>query len=150
MIECIVCGSEFEPRKKGVIRCYGNACKKERVRRRSNAWYKNNKNRAFDLHKNWLAENPAHELWKSAKRRCELSNLSFDLDWREIHIPELCPVLGVPMIKGTRHAPSIDRKDNSKGYTKDNIEIMSRKANTMKNDATDEELERFADWVKNR
>jgi hypothetical protein len=38
------------------------------------------------------------------------------------------------------NAPSIDRIDNNKGYTKDNIMVISRRANILKKDATFDEL----------
>lgn len=55
-----------------------------------------------------------------------------------------CPVLGVPLVDGNT---SIDRIDPSKGYVPGNLQIISSKANRMKNNATVEELRRFAEWV---
>lgn len=43
--------------------------------------------------------------------------------------------------------PSIDRIDATKGYTKDNIQVISKQANAMKWDSTKEELVEFAKGV---
>ena len=41
-------------------------------------------------------------------------------------------------------SPSIDRKDNDKGYVKGNVWIVSHKANTMKSYGNAEELAKIA------
>lgn len=69
--------------------------------------------------------------------------------------PSECPVFHVPFQRGTPgqfspYAPSVDRKNNSKGYVRGNLQIISLKANTMKAHATQEELERFAEWVMSK
>jgi len=46
------------------------------------------------------------------------------------------------------HSPSIDRKDSKKGYTPDNIWVISNRANTLKNDATIQELELLVENLK--
>lgn len=65
--------------------------------------------------------------------------------------PKYCPVFGFLMIDGNRgfdrYAPSVDRIDPRRGYVRDNIQIISMKANTMKDNATPEELVRFANWI---
>ena len=88
-------------------------------------------------------------LKQSAKKRgIEFDLNSTDLDY--IGFPITCPVLGIPL-KWNRGEPkdnsySFDRKDSSKGYTKDNIEIMSVKANRAKNNLTIEELKKFSQY----
>jgi hypothetical protein len=81
------------------------------------------------------------------KRRAELRGLEFNLDIDDIIIPDICPILEVPIIIGTKdnyeYSPSIDRIDNSKGYVKGNIQIISKKANSMKNSASYNELITF-------
>ena len=83
------------------------------------------------------------ELIKSAKKRANKKNIEFDLQTADIFIPKFCPILGIPIIKGdkvfTDYSPSIDRIDNTKGYIVSNVRVISRRANTLKNDASFEE-----------
>ncbi len=97
-------------------------------------------------------QNPIRTMLQDAKTRAKRRGLEFSLTALDIVIPEFCPVLGIPLIWGIGkpHAgsPSLDRIDNSKGYTKENSIVVSRRANTLKNDATLEELRTIADFYE--
>ena len=71
--------------------------------------------------------------------------MPFNLTLEDIRVPKYCPLLGTLLEFGGAPAtsPSIDRLDPAKGYTKDNIWVISRRANAIKNDATPEELHRL-------
>jgi hypothetical protein len=109
-------------------------------------------------HKNELKRasfkrNIIHVLWKRTKDRALKKGYDFNLEESDITIPELCPILEIPIFCGDRsnynNSPTIDRVDNSKGYTKDNIKIISMLANTMKNSASIDELKAFCKNILN-
>lgn len=91
--------------------------------------------------------NIIHNIWKRAKTRAIKYNLEFNIEESDIVIPEMCPLLNIPIILGDKdnyeQSPSLDRIDNNKGYIKGNIWIISKKANSMKNSANPEELNVF-------
>jgi hypothetical protein len=83
----------------------------------------------------------------SAKNRAARKGLEFNLELSDIVIPDVCPLLEVPFQFGTKdsydYSPSLDRIDNSKGYIKGNVQVISMKANAMKNSASPDELHTF-------
>jgi len=93
-------------------------------------------------------------IWSRAKYRAKRKGWEFTLQQEDIVIPEICPLLGIPLIchrgQGGQqgNSPSIDRKDSKKGYTPDNIWIISNRANTLKNDASLQELELLVENLK--
>jgi len=97
--------------------------------------------------KNYENESVQYKLWYRAKRRALVKGIEFSIDLPDIQLPEKCPVFGVVMLQNTDYAPSLDRIDSSKGYSKGNIQVISTKANTIKNNATQKELDLFAKWV---
>lgn len=103
-------------------------------------WNKQNRNKNIQTY-----------LWYAAKRRAKDKSLEFTISKEDIIIPEVCPYLKIELQLSNRtrgtcrdYWPTLDRIDNSKGYIKGNVEVISFKANTMKNNATKEELLLFA------
>lgn len=82
----------------------------------------------------------------TAKRR----GIKFQLTYEDFEIPKYCPILGVKITylneSNGNHAShsTLDRIDNSKGYVKGNVIVISRLANAMKNEANFDQLQLFA------
>ncbi len=101
--------------------------------------------------------NPTRWIWVRAKQRAGKKGHEFSVSISDIPaIPEVCPVfpwikLVLPTGKGRGFrpdAPSIDRKDSSKGYVPGNIRIISWRANGLKSNATERELEALVEDYK--
>lgn len=99
----------------------------------------------YDLHKKEL-KSILSSLRASAKKR----GIHFDLttsDLDEIGIPITCPVLRIPIYfnrdKACDNSISVDRIDSTKGYTKDNIIIVSQRVNYLKSNASLEEMQKI-------
>ncbi len=96
--------------------------------------------------------NRLYLMLKARKDDAKRKNLPFDISINDIEVPDLCPVLQIPLFfsdKRTYNTPSIDRMDNLKGYTKDNIIVCSWRANMLKKDATLQELQQLAQFYTN-
>jgi len=90
-----------------------------------------------------------------AKRRASERGLPFDLTLDDVlPLPTTCPIFGREL--RTHQCPqdpwaySLDRIDNSKGYVRGNVAVMSYKANRLKNDGTAEEHEAVARWMRGK
>ena len=112
---------------------------------------KNNPERMREYRQKWEKKNPAYIMYHNAKARCKGTDIPFDITFRDISIPTHCPVLGHPFEGASReYGPSLDRVNPKGGYTKDNIAVISMRANRLKNDATLEELEALVQYVKEK
>jgi hypothetical protein len=85
------------------------------------------------------------------RERARKKGLDFNLTLEDVSEYSVCPVFGFELVRGDGkpqfNSPSVDRIDSSKGYTKDNVQILSQLANAMKQNATPEQLIAFAEWV---
>lgn len=95
---------------------------------------------------------PERTMVVNAKIRARENGLEFNLKKEDIVIPEFCPVLGIKLVFGTGklhdNSPTLDRIDNNKGYTKDNIQVISWRANKIKGYATIDDLEQILFYMK--
>lgn len=119
---------------------------------RARAWRDANRLRARAINNRATAKSrklrPLSALLRSLKARAKTMGLAFTLTEADLNVPEVCPVLGIPLMMhagegkgvGQDNSPSVDRIDNSKGYTAENILIISNRANRLKGDSTPNEL----------
>lgn len=91
-----------------------------------------------------------HMLWR-VRKRAKAMGVEFDISDDDIPIPAVCPVLGTQLILGSldpENKPSIDRVDNSRGYVKGNVAVISWKANILKRNLSLEQLEALVRYIK--
>lgn len=95
-----------------------------------------------------------YEMLRGAKYRAKTRGVPFDLTLTDIVIPARCPVLDIPLVVRARtgfpapDSPSLDRIIPARGYVKNNVRVISHKANTLKRDATIEELEKIIAYMR--
>lgn len=96
--------------------------------------------------------NPKGCMLAAARARAKKKGLTFSITKDDILIPECCPVLGLPLRTGSGtsedNSPSLDRKDNTKGYIKGNVEVISHRANSIKNSATINEVRAILNYME--
>lgn len=75
----------------------------------------------------------------NAKHRASKRGLEFSIELSDITIPEQCPIFRMPFVG--QYRASLDRINSTEGYVKGNIQVISHRANMIKNCATLDELE---------
>lgn len=94
--------------------------------------------------------------WRRSKSRAQAAGIAFSIAPADIPLPERCEILGLKLdysvvgIKATPNAPSLDRINNSRGYVKGNIQVISHRANKLKNDSSLEELILLGKWAETK
>lgn len=96
--------------------------------------------------------NPKTTLLNRARGSAKERNLEFNLTIEDIVIPDKCPALGIALDSSAKprsyNKPSLDRIDNTKGYVKGNVVVVSWRANVLKRDASIDELSAIASFYK--
>ena len=117
-------------------------------------YYRNNKHKWFKtpeqrrtIRKTWPSV--IQNMVDHARHRAKRDNREFSITKADIVIPEKCPILNEKLIPGDKRlGPSLDRVDNTRGYTKDNIRVISKKANHLKGAATIEQLKTIISYME--
>ncbi len=108
--------------------------------------------KAYTRRKNYLKNNPERRLLWGAKQRAKEKGLAFNLIIEDIFIPEFCPILNIKLERGEgrvqKSSPVLDRIDNTKGYLKENVRVISQRANQLKSDVTVEQLKRLLEYME--
>lgn len=107
-----------------------------------------------DYSRTYRLKSPAAYLYRIAKYRAKKKNIEFSISIEDVVIPSHCPILGIELTMhadgtagGKNNSYSLDRIDSSKGYVKGNVQVISYLANSMKRNATQEQLCAFAKWI---
>ena len=95
-------------------------------------------------------------LLNASKQRAKLNDREHDINVEDIKaiypIDGCCPIFGIKLEfneAGFRDSsPSIDRINSTKGYTRDNIQVISWKANRIKGAASLQDLEMLVAYLK--
>lgn len=106
--------------------------------------------------RDWHRDNPKRSYLLAAKKRAKEQDVPFDLEESDIVFPDKCPVLGIPVIllrtdgprKRIDNTPSLDRIIPSLGYIKGNVQMISWRANRLKNDATIDEIKKILSYME--
>lgn len=92
-------------------------------------------------------KNPERMLWQAARDRARRDGYEHTITIEDINIPEFCPLLGIRLERGEGiggvqgSSPTLDKITPKLGYIKGNVWVISARANTLKNDATLQELQ---------
>ncbi len=121
--------------------------------------YTNQRKKKYRTNKTVGSSRHLNDMRESARQRARKYNIPYDIkvkDLREI-ITERCPILGIKFelnkpngkaLNNWQTSPSLDRIVPDKGYTKDNIIIVSMMANSIKTQATPKEIQKVATFYK--
>ncbi len=99
----------------------------------------------------WEVLDPRKEMLRQAEKRARMLGRDFNIDIEDIICPTHCPLSGVELDyhSGQRadNAASLDRVDNSRGYVKGNVRVISLRENMLKRDRSVAEIVRLYKYV---
>lgn len=123
----------------------------EREKEQRKIWYQKNKERLHEQRKEYYnsPENRAKLMFFKSRERAHIEGWEFTITVNDIVIPDTCPYLDIALTHDLGRGQletnsSLDRIDSTKGYIPGNVQVISRLANTMKSNATVDQLVIFA------
>lgn len=101
--------------------------------------------------KAWQANNPELFRLYQLRSRAKKKGVPFDLTVEDMTHPTHCPILGIELDNNSESfelKPTLDRLIPERGYVRSNVQWISSRANRIKSDATPEEIESVATWIR--
>lgn len=78
--------------------------------------------------------------------------MPFDITIEDLIVPAVCPALGIPLkrsrVTANDGSPSVDRIVPELGYVKGNVVVISNLANRIKTNASWQQIQAVATWLK--
>lgn len=120
------------------------------TKQQADAYRSRNKGKLLVSRRDWDAKNPEKAMLQRARGRARDLGVPFDLTLDDFVIPNVCPVLGIPLRRNGSidERPSLDRVRNELGYIKGNVNVISYLANRIKNNATIDQLKRVVAYYE--
>lgn len=89
-----------------------------------------------------------------ARCRARKRGQPFSITVEDVHVPDVCPVLGVRLQRKGRDGrsapdfPTLDCLIPVRGYVPGNVFVISSRANRLKSNASWQDLQKVADWIR--
>ena len=144
----------------GCLECLKNRYQSNRDKQLlyQNEWYQKNKESQSIYQSKRIKErvgckSTENQLYYAAKHRAKLKGLDFNLEKSDVVIPQYCPVFTHLELdkknsgNSKANSPTLDRIDNTKGYVKGNIKVISHKANSLKSSGTIPEFLKIIEYI---
>ena len=132
----------------------GSCCECSKLAKSTKEYVAANKGKNIASYLKRVHDDPIKIKLQLKKSECKRGGIPFNITRGDICIPDICPLLGIPVEitlgKGASNREngwSIDRLDPLKGYVKGNVWVISGKANRMKQDMTPTMMRHFADVI---
>lgn len=105
----------------------------------------------------WRTKNPKQYILSRTRVRSKAEGIPCTITKDDFEIPAYCPIFPELKLefccgrsKRPDNTPTIDRIIPELGYIPGNVAIISMRANRLKSDASAEELETIAKWIRNQ
>ena len=139
-------------------KCF-NSYSKKSYNKNKDVWKEHNKkyvtnNRAKILarQQSWYKKNFKKIILRIAQKRALEKGIPFSLTEEDFIVPEFCPVLGIKLEccseNRKNNSITLDRIIPSLGYTKENVRVISWRANMLKKDGTLEEFRKIVSFYR--
>ena len=96
-------------------------------------------------------KDPIQYLLKVAESRAKKYGVTFSVIREDIEVPTHCPITGEKLDVLTNDMSSgmsLDKIDNTQGYVKGNVCVISRKANRLKSDGSIEDFRKIIAYME--